>query len=78
MKRCILPIDSAYEAARKQAASPNFSVRNNPLADTTPEENRKEQYINQNMDRLYRDAARRRDVNNGVVYSGIMDMRYGE
>lgn len=74
----VFPMDKSYETARKQAASPNFSVRNNPLANTTPEENRKEQYIDQNMDRLWQDAVRRRNVNSGAVYSGIMNMRYGE
>lgn len=66
-----------YEAARKKAADVNFTTRGNPLAYETPQEAYSQQRISQNMAALRMDARRRSDPANGMVYAGIMDMRYG-
>lgn len=65
------------EAARKQAAEPHFSTRNNPLVIKTPAEAAQQVVVDRNLQALYRDAEARENPRSGAVYSGIMNMRYG-
>lgn len=64
------------DAARKQAASSNFSTRNNPLVEVTPQEAVMKARVERNMDALYRDAERREHPCYGASYAAIMDTRY--
>ena len=69
--------EKLYDKAREKARDVNFSTRDNPLAYVTPAEAYARQRIESNMDALRADARRRKNPTNGVVYAGIMDMRYG-
>lgn len=64
------------EAAQKQASSPNFSTRNNPLVEYTPQETVMNARMERNMDILHRDAERRENPRFGAAYAAIMDTRY--
>lgn len=65
-----------YAAAERKAAESNFTVRDNPLAQTQ-EEIIEERRVRRNMEALERDARTRRIPMAGGVYADIMTMRYG-
>lgn len=70
--------EKAEMAAREKARDVNFTTRNNPLAALeTPEQAYSENRIRQNMRALRDDAERRADPRNGLIYAGIMNMRFG-
>lgn len=69
--------EKAEMAAKEKARDVNFTTRNNPLVLVTPVEAYSENRRHQNMRALREDAERRADPRNGIVYAGIMDMRYG-
>lgn len=70
--------EKAEMAAKEKARDVNFTTRGNPLATlTTPEQAFSQNRIRQNMRALRDDAERRADPRNGIIYAGIMDMRYG-
>lgn len=63
-----------YDAAQSKVQQPSMLVKDNPLA-CAPVPN--ERLIEFNMERLYKDAALRRNPVHGRVYQGIMQQRYG-
>lgn len=63
-----------YEKALKKAENPNMTTDGNPLA-RGRDAYLKEKIVENNMDRLERDA-RRRNGPHGAVYEGIMSTRY--
>lgn len=65
--------DAAWEKARDV----NFTTRNNPLAYVTPQEAYATNRVEQNYHALHEDANRRKNPTSGMVYAGIMNMRYG-
>lgn len=64
----------AYEQAREKAKNPNMTTAGNPLLRDMDDYTQRK-IIENNMDRLYRDAERRKGIH-GNVYAGIMDNRY--
>lgn len=64
-------------AAEKQAAQIPFTTRNNPLVTMTPAQAAEEAMVERNMRTLRRDRDNRENPATGVIYSGIMNMRYG-
>lgn len=70
----VVVIVDPHTAAMAKAQQPGMLIKDNPLA-CTPTPN--ERLAEFNMDRLYKDAALRRDPVHGRVYEGIMSKRYG-
>lgn len=69
----VVVVDPHMDAMAK-AQQPGMLVKDNPLA-CTPVPN--ERLTEFNMDRLYKDAALRRNPVHGRVYAGFMSKRYG-
>lgn len=67
--------EAAYRAAEAKAASPNFSIKDNPLIPVYQLDAR-EETASRNMQALRTDAQRRADPRNGSAYAAIMDTRY--
>lgn len=67
--------DAAYRAAEKKAASPNFSIKDNPLIPVY-QQDAQEEMASRNMQALKLDAQRRADPRTGHAYAAIMDTRY--
>ena len=84
MAKISVPSEDSWEdmmrreqQAAQKARDPNMTLAGNPLATVTPEQAAAADLVDNNMRRLRDDARRRCNRAHGLVYSGIMGMRFG-